>query len=458
MEVENLYSLPFNLDATEWYYKGEGNANLVIALKNERKVVRLPKQEENENTQDARVKASLVYYEKVILPLFSEAYFQQPKLARIKKQQVDNLNKILRDVRPQFRRNKVIKPGYVTVFEDLSLLPSCLITKVSSLTRNVNEKVLDPTQSPVYCVELKPKQGWLAPADRKFEKCSFCLNQYLKLLDNSIQSLSDYCPLDFFSGDKSRMLNAINALLATPQNNVRIFQNGILVFGDRASSSIDEILSGICSNINENQNRDNFSALLFYMLTKNTSHQQDTFPSITTRDIYDKNENFLMKSRVPTESVAKLSALLTNIKPCNFSHVPLTANSILDKILKIQKLDTFGADYVYNYYKSTQMTSVNENSDICQLLNHFPNDLDPIENYLLSTMAKDCSILMAFQKVDNLPSKEDSISIVEDLVKNKYVYQVNIADVDAKPIQCIEKHYKRDNRIVQAALDLIGRK
>lgn len=452
MENDNLYSLPLNLNFAECYYKGEGNANLVIALRNEQKVIRIPKHEEDdsEGKYDSRIKVSLVYLEKIVLPLFSAEYFELPKLARINEQQIHNLNEVLSDVRPTFRQHKIIKPGYVTVYEDLTLLSR----RLSNQPPGSNDIVPNMSQNPVFCVELKPKQGWLAPTDRKFKKCSFCLNQFMKLSDSSIQSTSNYCPLDLFSGVEARMMKAMTSLLATPQNNLRIFQNGNLVFGDGVPASIEDVLIPICSVSDKGQMIYNFCNLIFNLLTKNKSHEKDNFPCTTNEIIQDEYEN--VKLRIPTEDVTKLNALLSNTKLCDFSSAPLPVNSILDKILKIQKLDTFGADYVYKYYKSIQETRANENIDVCQsLVHHFPTGLNPIENYLLSTMAKDCSIMIAFQKVDNLPLSEESGFIIEDLVKNKFLYQVNVADVDAKPIQCIDKHYQRDNRIVKAALHLL---
>lgn len=73
--------------------------------------------------------------------------------------------------------------------------------------------------APAFCVEIKPKQGFLAEGH---EHCPFCLNQFLKVpfaslyrytarepingvcllqrKHGKIDVLSQYCPLDLFSG------------------------------------------------------------------------------------------------------------------------------------------------------------------------------------------------------------------------------------------------------------------
>lgn len=443
MEGQDL--IEYNLDEMNWYYKGEGNKNLILALRNEHKVIRIRKQEESERNDklDLEIRASLLYYERVVLPLFSGAYFQLPKLAQLNAQ-AKKLNEKLKDVRPKFRQHKLIKPGYVTVFEDLTLLPNHLTEKLSAL--GGHGKVTDP----VFCVELKPKQGWLALPDRKYSKCAFCLNQFLKFSEKSISSLSEYCPLDLFSGHKFRMLNAIHSLLCSPQNNIRIFQNGTLLFGDTLLTSIDDVMIRF-------GNENNFCALVYSMITKNlTDHEREELTVISNNELHAHSN---VPSRVRTDSIVKLNALLANSKTCDFSSQSLPHSSILDKILKIQKLDTLGADYVYNYYSSNRnfFGADNSNSPDDILMNELPKVLDPIQSYLLSTMAKDCSIMIAFQKIDNLTIM-DSIPVAEDLLENKYVFNVNVADVDAKPIKCIEKHYVRDSKIVEAALDLLGGK
>lgn len=61
-------------------------------------------------------------------------------------------------------------------------------------------------------VEIKPKQGWnicslqedlrelLGISGDLRNKCRFCVMQYLKIQGHQAESISNYCPLDLFSG------------------------------------------------------------------------------------------------------------------------------------------------------------------------------------------------------------------------------------------------------------------
>ena len=84
------------------------------------------------------------------------------------------------------------------------------------------------------CVELKPKCGFLPaspcirhPIQRRVSR--YQLHQRLKLAQGSISQLSGYDPLDLFSGDDERVDAALAALLAQPQNNLRLFWRGAAV-------------------------------------------------------------------------------------------------------------------------------------------------------------------------------------------------------------------------------------
>jgi hypothetical protein len=85
--------------------------------------------------------------------------------------------------------------------------------------------------------------------------------------------------------------------------------------------------------------------------------------------------------------------------------------------------------------------------------------LSPLHRYLLATTAKDCSIMLAFQR---LPGYDGRIwnhipprHVVRDSDGYGYVMNVGVTDLDPKPLSCIEKHRKRDYEVLTACLDLL---
>jgi hypothetical protein len=75
-------------------------------------------------------------------------------------------------------------------------------------------------------VELKPKCG-LRPL--RGAPCRFCATQLVKAPRH--RPLSLYCPLEVFSGDPRRVEGALARLVETPQNNLRVFRGGELLWG-----------------------------------------------------------------------------------------------------------------------------------------------------------------------------------------------------------------------------------
>jgi Inositol-pentakisphosphate 2-kinase len=47
-----------------------------------------------------------------------------------------------------------------------------------------------------------------------------------------IKSVSSYCPIDLFSGDAERMNGAIRGLLVNPQNNLKMFLDGKMIYNE----------------------------------------------------------------------------------------------------------------------------------------------------------------------------------------------------------------------------------
>lgn len=112
-----------------------------------------------------------------------------------------------------------------------------------------------------FCVELKPKSG-VARSGPAAEPCRYCAHQALKACEAAhvspatlrgctdsahssvaavaavAQLASRYCPLDLYSGDAARVRVACGRLVESPQNNLRVFVDGRLAFSS-------EVLAGL---------------------------------------------------------------------------------------------------------------------------------------------------------------------------------------------------------------------
>ncbi|XP_064547036.1 inositol-pentakisphosphate 2-kinase isoform X3 [Drosophila montana] len=199
------------------------------------------------------------------------------------------INEHIRDHRPVARLDKEFVGPFGLLLPDVTQLPATfdvLLANIqakdmnmdtdmdadicSSSSRSQSRSCGISRLGDTYAIEIKPKQGWIQlPSDVSdlFDlmptgdgdnttsepakvrpttvqsmlnpdkcRCRYCSMQLVKLQSGKIKRLGNYCPLQLFSGQPGRMLDALNALFACPQNNLRVFQSGNLIYGDHANS------------------------------------------------------------------------------------------------------------------------------------------------------------------------------------------------------------------------------
>ncbi|XP_033152546.1 inositol-pentakisphosphate 2-kinase isoform X2 [Drosophila mauritiana] len=337
--AKNLHALldmpaAMELRQIELIYRAEGNANLVLALPQFKKVLRLPKmissrlrqaahQRHELADEVARPEGQRVSFERagtekagdltmpdfmayigIMRRLLGNEFVCGADIVAIPKED-DRfwINEHIRDQRPVSRLDKEFVGPFGLLLPDVTQLPATFDVLLANLqakgttgdetgaaegggvggddaggagTRTKNRSAVRRLGD-TYAIEIKPKQGWLQLASdvndlfdlmpsgagtkpkeatcNQEEKepfardkcwCRFCSMQLLKMHNGKIKRLGHYCPLDLFSGTPSRMLDALDALLACPQNNLRVFQNSNLIYGDHANSiSFDELSSRV---------------------------------------------------------------------------------------------------------------------------------------------------------------------------------------------------------------------
>ena len=146
--------------------------------------------------------------------------------------------------------------------------------------------------------------------------CHRCLKQEAKFKAGEIESISQYCPLDLFSGDLNRMKRAILDLYENPHNRFKIFKNGQMMYTDKIGNhaEVDQELSH------------------FFNLPLNESHGTGTnfLASILCNVLLNQTTlNRDLLNLVPEKKKRS--------KFCNDNANPLPNNCILSILLALQK-------------------------------------------------------------------------------------------------------------------------
>ncbi|XP_071442613.1 inositol-pentakisphosphate 2-kinase isoform X2 [Hetaerina americana] len=479
----------FPLHGKKWTYRGEGNANVVIALPQERKVVRLRKSNAAgiySPGESATFFLEENFYLKVMIPLLGACYVKPPIIVSIDGFEILEIEAQLAHQRPVFRRHKTIRMSdAAALYMDFTLLPFSLSNESTRSQR-----------FPTYCVEIKPKQGWVPKADRQLHKCIFCLHQYLKVMTGKVESLSRYCPLDLFSGNYLRMKKALCALLETPQNNLQIFQDGNIVYSQEVNGSLLPILKswfGGPTNVTESKKLlDKFYFVIIEALLRDMTSIEGTYevigkgmpscdkflegkngcrgvkmsldtlciePSLSSEEGSVDEDVDLSVERIPNgllrtaKEVAVQALNMGKEYSCNWEDDDLLSdNCVLQRILNVQKMDAVGANGTYKaYHQEESLVGASANFSFFSSLMDSACMLSPIHRYLLAATAKDCSIMLAFQEDYDgrcKPSLKQHILQCPD--GQRFIFNVGVIDLEPKPISCIEKHARRDFDVYNA--------
>ncbi|XP_015174309.1 PREDICTED: inositol-pentakisphosphate 2-kinase [Polistes dominula] len=534
-----------SLSTKDCIYRAEGNANIVVSLPLEHEVIRFRKSslpgetlldnnddddDDDKKEEKIRVKREVEFVEHVVSGYLG-SYIHIPKIIRYDGKDVNKLLQIIHPFRPDKRRYKKKVKKYAMKMPDYALLP----LKFAKLDPDIFRS------KSIFAVEIKPKQGYQRKEEQLLQMCPYCLTQYYKLKMKMIDHRSSYCPFDLFSGDEERMKEAIKGLLRSPQNNLKIFKDGTIIYDEEFSmNDLETVLNDCYQCVDDVCTKEN-TINLFCNLTcaallhsfpqseyskkiMQSTLERNRFYHISERDSkvnHDTNKEFITKTR-------ELFYLIQ--EKCNRETNDLPKYCVLERILSMQRLPYVGTEYIYDIYdkystvinddiiyshlinsswkyikekhevsngnhsNNWSSTSKNgENIELIETKNQWKNnlscnneklmdrsnnekkdiehsrdrifnninekDLIALENYLLFSTARDCSILITFQqlKPEALSSvpKEYVIKISEDLC---FLTNVKVSDVDPKSVSSIPKHRQRDVNILNAVISALKEK
>ncbi|PKA63890.1 Inositol-pentakisphosphate 2-kinase [Apostasia shenzhenica] len=418
-------------DAKDWEYKGEGAANVVLSYRGSfffliGKVLRIQKVPRGQSKlrnegmflssherliwrdveglaeSTSKDIAGQVFMKRVISPLLGSKNIDGGIHITVSTEFLESIEKNICHQRPSWR---VDATKVDTLCNSALLIAdySVFIRSIGTLKEEI-----------CFAVEIKPKCGFLPSSEFiaqgnviKKHVTRFRMHQLFKLHNGEVFKLSEYNPLDLFSGKRERIYPAIAALLATPQNNFRVFLNGSLIVGG-LGCGMDS--AAICLNDTNRGIED---------LTKITGLRLPRFVELVSEAIF--------------------------------------SSAVLDQLLLAQKLDRFdieGAIHAY-YNVLSQPCEVcktltdNDHFQRCSLLHAFSleESLMIVRDYLIAATAKDCSLMISFRPVEDGFATEFNSLFLKSCGQS-FEYKVNFIDLDMKPLKKMVYYYGLDQKIV----------
>ncbi|XP_048489288.1 inositol-pentakisphosphate 2-kinase isoform X1 [Plutella xylostella] len=400
-------ALKMNLLGFPWRYINEGNVHIVLELTGTEYVVRIIK-EDDKPVDGGCIKEHVDFVNVVMTPLLSSSAEKQ-ELVEIPREQLHELSQGFQQLRPAHRRHKTRFSMYAI--------------------KTLNLLTLNPKCKSNYCIEIKPKEGFMSPAFKETGKCYFCLKQFLKLEENVIENVSGYCPLDLFSGDRSRMKRAVLSLIENPQNNFKLFKDGVLVYNEKSSEK-------------------DLQDLLVELPVFNKSI--GTFVDFIIEMLMSKgSSNTVLKTPVECYINEKSSKCIEDSNN-------LDSETFINRLLNLQRislLSTLGIPKPDNFSYVSKMKQAVEkqNLDLTTQTHRemFFKSCEPSELAILSAILKDCSIMMCFY-----PNYVGDVPHI--LIGTKKVsYRISVTDLEPKPLSTLWKREKTEKKLLDIYKDRV---
>ncbi|CAD5211304.1 unnamed protein product [Bursaphelenchus okinawaensis] len=252
-------------------FRGEGRRNVVVSAKHQNEDMRIVWR----LTKDKRARIValnsnsellLKYIKSYVLPLLNSNFFCEPQLVKIHfedmihiakvpllphNQKVDSFSELRDNIRfplSLFPLDYRSRSEFGIFFSDWSLdnvlpvldeNPFISALQMPDATR-MPKKIFNSLvmYGPTITVEIKPKQGFYQKHPGvNVSFCNNCILQLEKTQSKEFCKMYDYCPLELFSGDFNRMMNALISLFKNPHRNLRLFRDGDCVYDDHVDFS-----------------------------------------------------------------------------------------------------------------------------------------------------------------------------------------------------------------------------
>ncbi|KAG9068558.1 Inositol-pentakisphosphate 2-kinase [Linnemannia hyalina] len=468
-----------------WKYRAEGNANIVL----QNTVLRLRKANrlddpgtglQGTNFGDGTMTMKDLTMEshfatKVIGLLLGQEFVEQLIAVALPPGFLPSLALAMEPSRPESRRQKGIdlaqSVGFLALDHTRFIKPS-------------------PGQSDV-AIEIKPKWGFLTKSaflrkdqDIKRRKCRFCMYQYQKIKTGQEGTLSKYCPIDLFSGRELLVQDAVDALVDTPQNNLRLFVDGIQKPVSRESMA--QCLSAPSTSATTLLHEQQQNRKPQWMESDDPlGYEEDDSGPVRLTDVLTKIlvESPLLRrlgrlqQALDSLDVETVHQLYTYLIEHDSAHLPEptveefleTAEAFMDRTdmnaMMTEDQDTFESH-------NAAGLGFEPEDDLEELPG--PLQLHFIREFLLSATLKDCSILITIQRetatVGVATTANATLSRLEVDAGNEFheachrikvkeemfLYKITCIDLDPKKMTSVPMYLKKDRTIVNHYLTTVG--
>lgn len=442
--MKQVEQYQFSIRGSRVLYLGEGNANLVVAIRNKRVVLRFAKSKFSEKCQEEKLAEIATFVNWVMLPRLGDSFIHPVAVVELPHHELQWLKSEIQRFRPPLRCNKDIFYPKALLLPDHTLLPAGLTLY---------------TTGPTLAIELKPKMGHCLSGETRSRHhpttalCNFCLKQFYKYQQGLTSNLSNYCPLDLYSGQMARMEAAVQALLQCPQNNLRLFGDGELLHGEDTTLTqgckkfLDEMFgceSSLCDII--------LTALLAADMTTTAQRGAGEPPR---------------RRAANCEGAGALGGICASFVPrlrCDKSYQGLPRGSILAAILDIQTSNVLTDEQALEILERL-LQSGNTIENLQGLLTapedsrHCPlsEELVMLRNYLLAATAKDLSIFLTVRREHNgrnCSTARTGGGVVrlqlDETAAVAYCVSIRLIDLDPKHVHKISKYVSKKAEWLEA--------
>ncbi|KAF9151098.1 Inositol-pentakisphosphate 2-kinase [Linnemannia schmuckeri] len=478
-----------------WKYRAEGNANIVLQYigphsRFRNTVLRLRKADrlndsgtgwEGTNSGDDTITMKNLTKEsyfatEVIGLLLGQDFVEQLIAVALPPGFLSSLALAMEPSRPESRRQKGIdlaqSVGFLALDHTRFIKPS-------------------PGQSDI-AVEIKPKWGFLTKSaflrkdqDIKRRKCRFCMYQHQKIKTGQEGTLSKYCPIDLFSGTELLVQDALDSLVDTPQNNLRLFVNGIQqpVSRESMAQCLSESSTSTSTQPDEQQQRRKSQ----WIESDNPlDHEKDASGPVRLTEVLTQIlvESPLLRrlgrlqQALDSLDVETVHRLYTYLLEHDSAHLPEptveefleTAQAFMDRTdmnaMMTEDQETFETHNAAGLGFEPE-DDLEELPESLQL--HF------IREFLLSATLKDCSILVTIRRDTSSAAVATTASIISSRLEvdegspefheachqikvkeEMFVYKITCIDLDPKKMTSVPMYLKKDRTIVDHYLATVG--